>query len=67
MRIHINDTPRELFASTTLDELALSLGLAGRRGVAVAVNDTVVPRAAWPSHTLTDGDRVLVIQATQGG
>lgn len=67
MRIHVNDTPRELFASTTLDDLAVDLGLAGRRGVAVAVNDAVVPRAEWPARALAEGDRVLVIQATQGG
>ena len=67
MRIQVNDTPRELFAAITLDELALDLGLAGRRGVAVAVNDTVVPRAEWPARALAEGDRVLVIQATQGG
>lgn len=67
MRIHVNDTPRELPAAATLADLARDLGLAERKGVAVAVNDAVVPRAAWPTHALAEGDRVLVIQATQGG
>jgi sulfur carrier protein len=67
MRIHLIDTARELPANATLADLAHDLGLAARHGVAVAVNDTVVPRAAWPVHALADGDRVLVIQATQGG
>lgn len=67
MRIHVNDTPRELPAGTTLAELAHDLGLAARRGVAVAVNDAVVPRSAWPDRPLSEGARVLVIQATQGG
>jgi sulfur carrier protein len=67
MRIHVNDTPRELPAESTLDALARELGLSGRRGVAVALNDVVVPHAAWPAQPLADGDRVLVIQATQGG
>ena len=67
MRIHVNDTARELAADATLAALARDLGLAERRGVAVAVNDAVVPRAAWPATALTEGDRVLVIQATQGG
>jgi sulfur carrier protein len=67
MRIHLNDTARELPSDATLDALARELGLAARRGVAVAVNDAVVPRAAWPAHALADGDRVLIIQATQGG
>ena len=67
MRIHLNDTPSDFVAGTTLADLAHDLGLAARRGVAVAVNDAVVPRAAWPAIPLAEGDRVLVIQATQGG
>ncbi len=67
MRIHLNDTPRELPAPATLATLARELGLAERRGVAVALNDAVVPRASWPATALSEGDRVLVIQATQGG
>lgn len=35
--------------------------------VAVAVNDTVVPRAMWPSTTLLDGDRIEIITAVAGG
>jgi sulfur carrier protein len=67
MRIHINDTPRDVPSAATLADLARELGLAERRGVAVAINDAVVPRSVWPARPITDGDRVLVIQATQGG
>lgn len=38
-----------------------------RRGVAVAVNGEVVPRAAWATTRLADGDRVEVLTAVQGG
>lgn len=38
-----------------------------RRGIAVAVNDRVVRRTEWPDHRIEAGDRVEVIQATQGG
>ena len=67
MRIHINDIAYEFPAGATLAELGRELGFAERRGVAVAVNDAVVPRPAWPASALAEGDRVLVIQATQGG
>jgi len=67
MTIRVNDQPRTLADSPFLAQLLGDLGLTDRRGVAVAVNDTVVPRATWSSHALVDGDRVLVIQATQGG
>ena len=67
MRIHVNDAARDLPAPATLATLDRDLGLAERRGVAVALNDAVVPRASWPATALSEGDRVLVIQATQGG
>ena len=67
MNIRVNDQPSEVVADTALAELASSLGLGERKGVAIAINDEVVPRAAWAGRRLVDGDRVLVIQATQGG
>ncbi len=67
LAIRVNDEPRTLAGPATLEMLVGELGLADRPGVAVAVNQTVVPRAAWASHPLADGDRVLVIRAAQGG
>ena len=36
-------------------------------GVAVALGDRVVRRADWPTTAVSDGDRVEVITAAQGG
>lgn len=36
-------------------------------GVAVAVNDRVVPRAAWAARRLEPGDRIEVVRAVAGG
>ena len=38
-----------------------------RRGVAVAVDDEVVPRAQWGATTVAPGARVEVLTAMQGG
>jgi sulfur carrier protein len=65
--IYVNDQPRPLAAPTTLLALLNDLGHAGRKGVAVALNGAVVPRAEWSVRSLADADHVLVIQATQGG
>jgi sulfur carrier protein len=65
--IRVNDEARTVEGSATLHDLALELGIAHSRGVAIAVNDEVVPRAVWPQHVLAEGDRVLVIRAAQGG
>lgn len=44
------------------------LGLeADARGVAVAVDGEVVPRAQWEAFTLPEGARVEVLSAMQGG
>lgn len=67
MNIRVNDQLRHVAPGATLLDLLQELALAERKGVAVAINDTVVPRATWPGHALAESDRVLVIQATQGG
>ena len=67
MNIRVNDEPRTIGQNCTVAGLLAELGFAGRKGFAVAVNDAVVARAAWPAHALADGDRILLIQATQGG
>jgi sulfur carrier protein len=41
----------------------------GRRvgGLAVAVNEDVVPRSRWAQTALAEGDRVEILIAVQGG
>ena len=65
--ILVNDQARSFAPGVTLAEVVASLGWADRKGIAAAVNATVVPRREWSARALLTGDRVLVIQATQGG
>jgi sulfur carrier protein len=65
--VHVNDSPHEVPLGETLAGLLEHLALAQRRGVAVAVNDMVVPRGEWAARALQAEDRVLVISAIQGG
>jgi sulfur carrier protein len=67
MTISVNDQPRNAATGATLLELLRELALAERKGVAIAINDTVAPRTTWPTRVLLEADRILVIQATQGG
>ena len=39
----------------------------GGRGVAVAIDASVVPRGSWDDTTVADGARVEVVGAVQGG
>ena len=67
MTVFVNDQPRVLATGAQLADLLRELGLAERKGVAIAINDEVVPRSTWPTRALGEGERILVIQATQGG
>ncbi|MEC4018940.1 sulfur carrier protein ThiS [Streptomyces sp. H27-D2] len=64
--LSVNGEPRELTAGLTLDRLVETLSSAPR-GVAAALNETVVPRGRWADTVLADGDRVEVLTAVQGG
>jgi sulfur carrier protein len=66
MRVTVNGEVRLVDSGTTVAAVVTSLG-GGHGGVAVAVNDAVVPRAAWETTELDDGDRVEVLTAVQGG
>jgi sulfur carrier protein len=37
------------------------------KGIALAVNDAVIPKSEWGQCSLQSGDRILAISATQGG
>ena len=67
--ITVNGTPREAPAGGTVAALVDELdGLPpDGRGVAVAVDGEVVPRGSWGASALSDGARVEVVGAVQGG
>lgn len=65
--ITVNGT-REVLAATDLVVLLRAWGIGeDERGVAVAVNGAVVPRADWSATQLVAGDAVEILRARQGG
>ncbi|MGI4740086.1 MAG: sulfur carrier protein ThiS [Janthinobacterium lividum] len=67
MVCYVNNSAHEATENQPLAELLATLGQAQTRGLAVAVNDAVVPRAEWANHAVQPHDRILLIRATQGG
>ena len=66
--ITLNGERSQLGAGERLADVLAGLGVeAGARGVAVAVDGEVVPRAAWEAYTLAEDARVEVLTAMQGG
>jgi sulfur carrier protein len=66
MNISVNGERRKVAPGTALDSVVRSLTPAPS-GVAAALNETVVPRARWSATALSEGDRVEVLTAVQGG
>jgi sulfur carrier protein len=68
VRVTVNGHERELPAGATVASLVQTMpGAPEGRGVAVAVEGEVVPRARWPSTELRDGASIEVVVAVQGG
>ena len=64
----VNGVPRSVAVGTTVAELVAELGHDPKgRGIAVALNGAVAPRATWPAIVMADGDRVEVLAAIGGG
>ena len=68
MMVMLNGERRELSAGARVRDAVRAAGAApDGRGVAVALDGEVVPRARWDDVALEDGQSVEVVQAVQGG
>lgn len=66
--IYLNGNPHDDDAEQTVANLLSVLDLEpDARGIAVAVDGEVVPRAGWSTIAVPDGARVEVLTAMQGG
>jgi sulfur carrier protein len=64
--VWLNDEGREVPVGTTVAALMAEHGVP-ERGVAVALDGAVVPRASWATVRLLEGARLEVLTAVQGG
>lgn len=51
----------------TIRQMLKHLDITLQKGVAVALNNAVIPQSQWETYALSDGDHLEVIRATQGG
>ena len=65
MIVVVNENAVEVDGQTTVAGLLESLGFP-QRGIAVAMDDAVLPRSSWATE-LFDGARLEVVTAVQGG
>lgn len=65
MKVLVNNKETELNGSTVADlvrELALP-----EKGVAIALQNRIVPRTQWEQQSLQEGDSLVIIKAACGG
>jgi len=67
MGIRVNGEVEPLVAATLAALLAEKAVDVAQRGIAVALNGSVVPRSAWSETALKPGDSVEIVRARQGG
>jgi sulfur carrier protein len=66
-KVRINGEERPLAGARVVDVLQ-ALGIdPQRRGIAVAINGTVTPRATWTAALLSGGEDVEIVRPLQGG
>lgn len=67
MTLYVNDERMEVAGPVTIESVLRERNLNGAGGIAVAVDNQVVPRGRWPHFALNEGARIVIITATQGG
>ncbi|KFF28549.1 sulfur carrier protein ThiS [Chryseobacterium vrystaatense] len=68
MEITINHTTKTFEVLPDNLEALMAMEIPGKKkGIAVALNNRIIPLSAWAETLLKDKDSVLIITATQGG
>ncbi len=67
MEIILNNQKKEVSEQITLAEIIFSQLGEKQKGIAAAVNDTVISKLYWETTKLNSNDNILIIKATQGG
>jgi len=66
MNITVNNNQQTINESINIDGLVEHLKI-DAKGIAIAVNQTVVPKVNWNNTKLEENDNITIIKATQGG
>ena len=66
MNIILNGQNKKIDNNTNIEKLLIILNLDNKR-LAVEVNQTIIPRADFDKFTLSELDKVEIVQAIGGG
>lgn len=67
MEVTVNQQTFEIQENCSIQEMLGLLPHLPAKGIAVAINQTIISKEGWTDHLLQQGDQVMIIKATQGG
>lgn len=67
MQVLLNDNEVKIEIGETLNSLLKKKKLHSQKGIAIALNNTVIPKKDWADILLSSGDKITLIMATAGG
>ena len=67
MEVTLNNQVLTIVENETLETVLKCNNLLEKKGIAVAVNSSVVPKNRWNEIKLNNNDNIMVITATAGG
>lgn len=66
MKVFVNQEEKSFNDPLSLLKLLEDMGVKPV-GLAIAVNQSVIPKDSWDSFSLKENDDVMLVRATQGG
>lgn len=66
MKVQVNNKDVEITPDSTLTQLTAQLELTVQ-GIAIAVNNKMIPRTEWEHFSLHENDNLVIIKAACGG
>jgi sulfur carrier protein len=67
MEIKLNNQTQLINEGSTLHDIVFAQLGEKQKGVAVAINNTVIQKQFWNTTVINQNDSILIIKATQGG
>ncbi len=64
--VSVNEKTQSFSKEATLQTMLSQLTIA-ENGIAIAINEQIIPKTNWATTKLNNNDKILIITATQGG
>jgi len=63
MNIYVNSKLMELAGQAKITDALTTLNITSQKGIAIAVNNNVVPKSEWDTYILQEEDKITLIKA----